>query len=121
MAITEPIVFGRLSYDWQGDVVDWGCPNGWALVRLTSGGVGQTPCWKLLHIRAKLRDFAGRVRYKGDHGWWAHADYWVDEWSLIRMVFDEFFGTCGWYHRVSFQVEACIWTMEEGWDVDDQV
>ena len=118
--------FGQLTYDIDGNVVDWGPPNTEdELVQAVdpSGDpcLLRASCWKILQVTAYARDFAGRVPYHGEHGWWPLATFWVGQWSVQRQVFDEFHGTAGWYHRVSFSVEARIWTAEQGWADDDQV
>ena len=107
-----------LTYDDEGNVVNWGQPNSEHLLR----SCRSVPCWRVLYVSAWVRDFPGvQGPHRGDQGWWYYVSFYVARWDGVRMVFDELFATAGWYHRVRFSVEALLWTREEGWDIDDQL
>ena len=107
-----------LTYDEEGNVVNWGQPNSEHLLR----SCRPVPCWRVLYVSAWVRDFPGvQGPHRGDQGWWYYDSFYVARWSAVRMVFDKLFATAGWYTRVAFSVETLLWTREEGWDIEDQL
>ena len=110
-----------LTYDEEGNVVNWGQPNSEHLLQVMRN-CRPVPCWRVLYVSAWVRDFPGvQGPHRGDQGWWYYVSFYVARWSAVRMVFDKLFATAGWYTRVSFSVETLLWTREEGWDIEDQL
>ena len=78
--------------------------------------------WDILWVDVYVRDFGYRnYRFHGARTWIFYSRYPVKECSEVRRVVDEHLGTAGLCKRVSFHVEQWMWSIENGWEVDDQV
>ena len=80
------------------------------------------PEWRLLFVRAYVRDFVGRShRGMRNHEWHLHHTYWVKSWQDVESVYDTYLSIGGTYKRVSFWVDVWAWNVIEGWDYDEQL
>ena len=114
-----------MEYNDDGSVRLWGPENDTMLVDVNDGAgprVEKVACWRLLHVVAYIRDYAGiNSESHGQRGWDFYCAYWVNDWAEVEGAFERFFGTGGFDHRVSFHVEVCYWNHFEGWSYDDRV
>ena len=101
-------------------VIDWGPATGTHLVD-PERRLQVVECWQVLWVNAYVRHFPRRSQLCGEPGWVHWATFPVMQWSEIPNVFKDYFATGGLYTRVSFHVEAWIWTKQCGWTCDDQI
>ena len=100
----------------------WGRSTRQEIERIGNQVMQRVNYWDILWVDVYVRDFANI--YSGYHGvkaWIFYRRYPVREWCDIRRVFDEYLCTAGLYARVSFHVEQWMWSMENEWEIDDQV
>ena len=111
------------SLDADGDlrVSDWGQPSKQE-ADMMGDDIDYVEYWEILWVNIYVRDFAGYYcGFRGDRGWTHYACFPVKAWCYISDVFDEYLGTAGLYHRVSFHVESWLWSGRSNWEIDDQV
>ena len=71
-----------LTYDDEGNVVNWGQPNSEHLLR----SCRSVPCWRVLYVSAWVRDFPGvQGPHRGDQGWWYYVSFYVARWDAVPM------------------------------------
>jgi hypothetical protein len=110
-----------MQYDPSGDVRDWGPPNDIDLVG--NGSISwRVPCWSIFEVDVYVQLAHRDVTIDhDDHDWDWYCTIWVASWELIYPTFSTYHSQCGLYHRACFQVEAVLWTHEEGWSYRDHV
>ena len=131
--MTGEMLTYRLNAEGVLRVTDWGEPSRHMIVPVNrldpwNGSWKIVEYWDILWVNAYVRHFPADRRLDiqldvaiQESGWTHWALYSVKSWCYIRDVFDEYFGTAGLYHRVSFQVETWTWSRSGTWEIDDQV
>ena len=99
----------------DGAVIGWGNPDGKALVQVGMS-IRQVDAWSVFWVDAYV--IYARDTLPPPQGMHYHT-YAVDDDTMIRTVFDAYFGNAGVYKRVRFTSEEWIWTEEEGWEPED--
>ena len=113
-----------MQYNSRGNVTHWGYSNSHALVEGSIDGlhgVLRVPAWAILWVDVYIADIPNPRLRRSDRKWALYARYAVTRWEDVRPIFDCWFGTAGYHHRVSFSVAEWIWTWEAGWEWDDQL
>ena len=106
-------VFAREA---DGEVVSWGSPDIKHLLDVQPGHIEEVLAWSVLWVSVWVT-YANQRRH--GHGWQLYATFAVEDYDVLRPTFDAYFGTCGLYKRLRFEVEHWIWTAEGGWEAED--
>ena len=104
----------------DGEVVEYGPPNGRFLYECRSGSSGSTG-ERRVQMRARWDFYLVDIFFMRGGRWLRGCRYHAATWNAIEKVWMHFFATAGLYERVAWSCEQWSWSYEEGFAPFDYI
>ena len=117
-----------IIYDDVGEIVDWGPANTTMLqeydvwtfrgVPMTRG-LREVAAWRVLYVHVWVRNIDRITQVAVPEYWTHYRSYCVERWEQIVQHVNDYYASGGVANRYSWEVEAWLWTEQDGWEPED--